>query len=180
MDVIYRKNYVKADLDDLWNTLPWERRDNTPRHECWMNDMSREYTYGSGRGVRTYVPNAWHPFVLDTLHLLQTEYPGLNVCFINGYLDSKDHLGWHADDSPEIDQNVPIAVISFGASREIWFKPIEAPGSAGHESVLLEHGSLLLMPAGFQNTYHHRIPKADRVVGKRISLTYRGLVKKEV
>jgi len=26
----------------------------------------------------------------------------LDVCFLNRYLDARDWLGWHADDSPEM------------------------------------------------------------------------------
>ena len=32
------------------------------------------------------------------------------------------------------------------------------------------------MGAGLQDTTQHRIPKSDRVCGKRISLTFRGYV----
>ena len=40
--------------------------------------------------------------------------PGVayNVCFLNRYDDQRNHLGWHADDSPEMDHDHPIAVVS--------------------------------------------------------------------
>ena len=44
------------------------------------------------------------------------------------------------------------------------------------ERVKLGHGSLRVMEAGMQDIHVHRIPKADRVVGPRISLTFRGYV----
>ncbi len=37
----------------------------------------------------------------------------------------------------------------------------------------LKSGSLFVMPAGFQDLYHHRIPRSDRECGTRISLTFR-------
>jgi alkylated DNA repair dioxygenase AlkB len=41
---------------------------------------------------------------------------------------------------------------------------------------MLQNGSLFLMPAGFQQTYQHKIPKAGFTpCGPRISLTFRAL-----
>ncbi len=37
----------------------------------------------------------------------------------------------------------------------------------------LGDGSLFVMPAGMQNTHKHKIPKGDRKMDARISLTYR-------
>ncbi len=163
-------------FSDLWNGLPWERRDTTPRKECWMNDYNREYTYGAGRGIRTYYPVPWNT-IADSIRKSIFEETGhwLDACFINGYNDHRDHLGWHADDSPEIDDNKPIAVVTFGAEREICFRP---KGTKGPHtgSVVLKNGSLLLMKPFMQNSWEHRIPKHSRPCGPRISLTYRGLV----
>lgn len=98
------------------------------------------------------------------------------VCFLNRYLDQSDHLGWHADDSPEMDDARPIAVISLGVEREIWFRPIPVKGEPPQEvsKVRLGHGSLFLMHPGMQETHQHRIPKASSLCGERISLTFRG------
>jgi alkylated DNA repair dioxygenase AlkB len=41
------------------------------------------------------------------------------------------------------------------------------------QRVALEEGSIFLMPAGYQDTHLHRIPKHDRPCGWRISLTFR-------
>jgi hypothetical protein len=45
-----------------------------------------------------------------------------NAIFLNKYDDEKQHLGWHADDFEGMRQDQPIAVVSFGAEREIWLK----------------------------------------------------------
>lgn len=100
-----------------------------------------------------------------------TEY---NVCFLNYYENEKQHLGWHADDSPEMDTNHPIAVISFGESRYIFVKDkfykVEIPDE---DKFLLNDGSLFIMPANYQEEHLHKIPKGDRVMNGRISLTFR-------
>lgn len=84
------------------------------------------------------------------------------------------HLGWHADDFEGMIKEEPIAVISFGAAREIWVKPKDSKGEVPKDQrFLLEDGSIFIMPPGYQDTHLHRIPKHDRPCGWRISLTFR-------
>ena len=133
------------------------------------------YRYGSQDFARDYHPQPWHP-VIRSIQSKVEEYlhTRLEVCFLNGYEHQRDQLGWHADDSPEMDDTRPIAIVTLGAERDIWFAPKE--DRSNPERVKLGHGSLCVMEAGMQDTHVHRIPKADRVVGPRISLTFRGYV----
>lgn len=180
MKPFYLKDFLSTDVataecSRLWETLDWEQRDNAPRREYWMNDFDAPYTYGSGEHARTYVAKPWDAKIREYMLTVNSAQDiALNCCFVNGYAHQRQHLGWHADDSPEMSAEVPVAVISVGAEREIWFRP-----KADKENVtkqLLHNGSLLIMPAGFQQLYDHRIPKAAREVGPRVSLTYRGLI----
>lgn len=179
-DTTYIADYIpriEADLQitRLWETLAWVTSDSAPRREYWMNDYARPYTYGSGINARTYDAQPDDLFVLGIRERLNRDFGiALDCCFINGYEHQRQHLGWHADDSPEINPDQPIAVISLGAEREIWTRPKNDQGAV--TKLLLNHGSLFLMPPGMQQTHDHRIPKASREVGPRISLTYRGLV----
>lgn len=145
------------------------------RKEYFMSDVSRSYTYGKGDYAREYHSNPYSPIVERMqADLNETTHCQYNVCFLNRYDTQKHQLGWHADDSPSMDSNHPIAVISFGAEREIWWKLQSDKGVVpAQQRCKLEHGSLFVMPAGFQELYFHRIPKADREVGIRISLTFR-------
>jgi alkylated DNA repair dioxygenase AlkB len=53
------------------------------------------------------------------------------MAFLNLYRDGSDYLSWHADDSDEMDDSRPIAIVSIGPMqlpnskkkpfREIWF-----------------------------------------------------------
>jgi alkylated DNA repair dioxygenase AlkB len=163
----------------LMEDVPWVNRD-APREECFMASNDLEYTYGKGENARTYRSVPMHPLVqilMDKLNeCFLTNY---NVCFLNYYKSGKQHLGWHADDSPEMDADHPIAVISFGAERYIWVKEREYKGNIPDEDkYLLENGSLFIMPAGFQKDHLHKIPKHDRECGGRISLTFRRFVNK--
>lgn len=164
-------------FETLWETFPWVKRGSTPRIEAFFADEPTLYTYGKGAGVRTYESSDWNEEVLAIRERLLKDFGvSFEVCFANGYANQTDHLGWHADDSPEVDANRPIAIVSFGVAREIWFCEIGKTDVV--EKVLLEPGSLCLMKAGMQATHWHRIPKAGFICGKRISLTYRGLAAK--
>lgn len=156
--------------------LPWE--DHTPvRRECFMSALGPvTYTYGSGRGERTYTSIPISEAVDRIRKIGINAFLGvrMNVCFLNFYRGERDHLGWHADDHPGTDHTQPICVVSFGAAREIWWRKKGETGVVPPEQRrLLEAGSMFVMPPGFQQEYEHRIPKADRVIGPRISLTFR-------
>lgn len=160
----------------LKKELDWVRIDKTPRSEYYSNDFGVPYAYGSGGFSRSYDAQPWHPEMLRLRRLLKqltsNEY---EVCFLNYYHDQSDHLGWHADNSPEMDDGRPIAIISLGVERDIWFAPM---GQLETKEVLrLENGSCALMLPGMQDTHMHRIPKAGFMCGERISLTFRGYVK---
>lgn len=181
---------VNADtyLEQLTHGLEWKRHGTTPRMEHFASRTDRPYTYGTGEFARTYQPHRPSLF-LNQLWQQAEQYVGVvfDVCFLNRYLNQSDHLGWHSDDSPEMDDSRPIAIVSLGVEREIWFrrKPdpedivvngndLETFGPPKVEKLVLGHGSLCLMAAGMQDTHQHRIPKASRQCGERISLTFRG------
>lgn len=179
LPIKYIPNFINSPrevLDALQEDLSWERRESTPRMEYYINQIPDPYTYGSGRGVRTYQPKPSHPAIEEMLKGLKdlTGYT-FEVCFLNRYLNQSDHLGWHADNSPEMDDSRPIAIISLGVEREIWFCPQDDKKNI--TKLLLENGSLCLMMPGMQDTHFHRIPKAGFNCGERISLTFRGYIK---
>lgn len=196
--ILYLPNFI-ADPDQafeaLRDDLHWEHRD-APRHEYYCNDIPKPYVYGRGRGQREYKPQPYHPEILRIRRALEEHTKTVfEVCFLNYYLDQSDHLGWHADDSPEMDDARPIAVVSLGVEREIWFRAKPDPALRGvtNEAVIFDqgpdgklvpsieklrlgHGSLCLMAPGMQDTHQHRIPKSSVQCGERISLTFRGYV----
>ncbi len=170
-------------LDTLLREIPWLKvRD--ARQECFMADHELVYTYGVGEHAQAYTSIPYHPYikrVQDRLNDPGTErlWPGnsYNVCFLNRYDDQQNRLGWHADDSPGMLHEHPIAVVSYGAAREIWVRQNGQTGVIPQDQrQLLTDGSLFVMPPGFQRTHQHRIPKADHPVGVRVSLTFRRYV----
>lgn len=178
-----------VDLQELLK-LPWLDLTEA-RRECFMSEVTRDYVYGSGRGQRTYTSIPFDPIVLAMMLQLNTgwgtrdigfsgmvlgpsEPRDYNICFLNRYDGKHNQLGWHSDDSPTMDHDHPIAVVSLGQPREIWWRRIGEKGIVPPEQrQLLGHGSLFVMPPGFQRTHQHRIPKGDREMGTRVSLTFR-------
>lgn len=186
----YVPDYADASPEDL-TSVPWGTFTEA-RQECFMALTTTNYTYGSGRGVRTYTSVPYLPWVeAIRQHLNQTPllHDGLglavkerqyNVCFLNRYEDAGQHLGWHADDSPGMNHEHPIAVVSFGQAREIWWRRSDHKGEIpADQRQLLEHGSLFVMPAGFQREHQHKIPKGDRKMQPRASLTFRHYIPEE-
>jgi alkylated DNA repair dioxygenase AlkB len=160
-------------FETLKSTLDWVRIDKTPRSEYYANDFNEPYTYGAKDFARTYQPQPWTGAMLRIRGMVETLIGSqFEVVFLNYYKDQSDHLGWHSDNSPEMDDGRPIVIVSFGVARDIWFAPI---GDLSDKTVLnLGHGSIAVMHPGMQDTHMHRIPKASFMCGERISLTFRG------
>lgn len=184
MKPLYIPSYAPeiVTIEYMLNEIPWGTFTDA-RQECFMAPEPLEYTYGSGRGVRTYKSGPLNRVVKMLMEQLNftPSVPNrryqYNVCFLNRYDDAGQHLGWHADDSPGMSHEHPIAVISFGQAREIWWRKNGHKGEVPSEQrQLLENGSLFEMPAGFQKEYQHRIPKGDREMKPRVSLTFRHYV----
>ena len=161
-------------------TLDWLQVTEA-RLEYFMSDVPRSYAYGKGVGEREYHSNPYTPEIAAIRGQFNSLGMAYNVCFLNRYDHQRHQLGWHADDSPAMNHDHPIAVVSFGAEREIWWKHKDTKGETPPEQrQLLKHGSLFVMPAGFQMEHLHRIPKCDRTCGMRISLTFRQYVEPPV
>jgi len=168
----YKTNTFEVSKDDL-EGIPWVARTHA-RKECFMSLIPRSYTYGSGRGIRTYNSVDMFDWVREIMGKLEGDP---NVCFFNRYEDRSNSLGWHSDDSPDTSDVNPISVISFGEPREIWWREIGTKGVVPLENRrMLGSGSLFVMPPGFQSSYEHRIPKGDHEMGPRISLTFRTML----
>lgn len=163
--------------------IEWERRPDAPRCERWMrSDKLEPYTYGRGKGQRTYEAQYMPPEVKRIGYACGQMFGIIppNSCFANKYLNNRDHLGWHSDDDPNIDHRFPILSVSFGQERKIEFrrKPRDQEDFEAVQNiteVLMECGSVTYMPPGFQQTHQHRIPKGNFEMEPRISLTYRWL-----
>lgn len=150
-------------------SLPWTRGkfrgQPVPREEVWIGPYAYRF---SGR---TLAPSAWTPEIEAVREKIQAEYGGdYNSVLLNRYVNERDSVSWHSDDEPEMDSEHAIASLSLGAPRE--FRTREIAGRA-IQSYVLTAGSLLLMPAGFQQRYQHCLVKSKEPCGSRVNLTFR-------
>lgn len=175
--VTFIPNFLNQETADqafatLLTEIPWERRTAemygkevpVPRMELWMAD--HPYTYSH----RTYQPRPWTPALVkirtDIEAATRTKF---NSVLLNRYESGSDSVGWHADNEPEMSAEHPIASLSLGATRSFQMRK----GDGAIQTIELEHGSLLVMHAGMQQEWKHRVPKTRKPCGPRINLTFR-------
>jgi alkylated DNA repair dioxygenase AlkB len=82
-------------------------------------------------------------------------------------------MAWHSDGEKDLKKDGAIASLSFGAERKFAFKHKEDKTTV---SLLLEHGSLLIMKGTTQTHWLHRLPSTKLVSKPRINLTFRTIV----
>lgn len=138
-----------------------------PRRQVWMGDPHCNYQYS---GVR-FEPVPWHPMMKQlAAELSDVIGRPFNCVLLNLYANGQDHMGWHADNEPELGEAPVIASLSLGATRRFDLQH----RTLGHQLQLqLENGSLLLMAGDCQQHWQHRLPKQSRVESSRLNLTFR-------
>ncbi len=93
-----------------------------------------------------------------------------NSCLLNLYHNGGEGMAWHSDAEKDLKKNGAIGSMSFGAERKFVFKHKETKESV---SVILEHGSLLVMKDTTQTHWLHQLPAMKRITRPRINLTFR-------
>ncbi|MBB6107810.1 Alkylated DNA repair dioxygenase AlkB [Mucilaginibacter lappiensis] len=146
----------------------WDKEYLTPRLTSWHGDIGTDYSV-SGKISN---PNPWTPELLVLKGKVEA-IAGIrfNSVLLNYYRDGNDSVAWHSDRENVLGKNPVIASVSFGQVRSFDIRS-KADHSA-HYSVRLEHGSFLLMKAGLQEYWEHRIAKSTRPMKARVNLTFR-------
>jgi alkylated DNA repair dioxygenase AlkB len=182
-EVLYYRAVMSAEkanqyLKLLLETVAWRndeviifgKRIVTKRKVAWYGDAGLDYTYS---GI-TRQPLAWTEALLQLKHLAEERTGATyNSCLLNLYHDGNEGMSWHSDDEKTLTHQATIASMSFGAERKFSFKHKKQPLTA---SVLLEHGSLLVMQGATQTHWLHSLPKTVKVNKPRINLTFRRMV----
>jgi len=138
----------------------WDKEVLTPRLTAWYGDRLEED------------PIPWTP---ELLMIKAKVEPLAGVTFnsvlLNYYRDGNDSVAWHSDKENVLGKRPVIASVSFGQVRSF-----DIRSKADHKeqySVRLEHGSFLLMKAGLQEAFEHRIAKSTKPMKARVNLTFR-------
>jgi len=142
----------------------------TKRKTAWYGDSDYLYTYSNI--TRRALP--WTSELRDLKQLVEklTETK-FNSCLLNLYHDGNEGLAWHSDDEKVLRRNGTIASLSFGAERKFSLKHKKTKQTI---SIILEHGSLLVMKDETQVYWLHGLPKTKKIVMPRINLTFREII----
>jgi len=142
----------------------------TKRKTAWYGDSDYLYTYSNT--TRRALP--WTSELRDLKQLVEklTETK-FNSCLLNLYHDGNEGLAWHSDDEKVLRRNGTIASLSFGAERKFSLKHKKTKQTI---SIVLEHGSLLVMKDETQVYWLHILPKTKKIVMPRINLTFREII----
>lgn len=160
----------------------------TPRKELFIGPKTYRF---SGK---TFEPHPFFPELERAAKWLSDRFllkgAKFTCCHVNLYEDKYGSVDWHADDEPEIDQDHPIVSLTLGTPFVFEVRKViardfpSAHGSASTPiSVTPGHGDVVVMHAGMQAGWQHRVKKILPLPKKptddptlatpRINLTFR-------
>lgn len=180
-DVIYYPTFFDKEQADaiyaeLVSTIPWQQDEITvygkrhlqPRLTALYGNEGKSYSYSNIK----MQPHVWNLLLQKIKSQVETiSNANFTTVLLNYYRDGKDSNGWHADNEKELGINPVIASVSFGGERTFQLK--HNSDKDQKKSIVLEHGSLLVMKGTTQHFWKHQIPKTAKPVEPRINLTFR-------
>ena len=162
-------------FDLLMQNIHWEKDQviifgkniTTKRKVAWYGDSEYLYTYSS----TTKRALTWTKDLFELKQIVEKyAETKFNSCLLNLYHNGDEGMGWHSDDEKPLGKNNTIASLSFGAERKFSFKHKQTKQTV---SLVLEHGSLLVMKGTTQSNWLHSLPKSKNMTQPRINLTFR-------
>jgi alkylated DNA repair dioxygenase AlkB len=165
------QHYLERMLHDIaWKNdeaIIFGRHLFTKRKAAWYGDKNYAYTYSNTTKQAL-------PWTRELLELKdRTEEVcnhTFNSCLLNLYHSGEEGMAWHSDDEKTLGLHSAIASLSLGAERKFSFKHKVTKQTC---SLVLEHGSLLVMKGATQTHWLHRLPPTKKVTAPRVNLTFR-------
>jgi alkylated DNA repair dioxygenase AlkB len=165
-------------FNELFNSIEWKNDEAvvfgkhilTNRKVAWYGDKEFDYTYSNT--TKKALPWTKELLALKQLTEEKTEAT-YNSCLLNLYHDGNEGMAWHSDSEKMLQKNGAIASFTFGAERKFAFKHKITKDST---SLILEHGSLLVMKDETQTHWLHRLPPTTSIKRPRINLTFRTII----
>jgi alkylated DNA repair dioxygenase AlkB len=180
--IYYPQFFDKEQADKIYTELlqeiAWQQDNITvfgkthpqPRLTALYGNEGKPYSYSN----ITMQPHSWNTLLQKIKYYIEeTTGCQFTTVLLNQYRDGKDSNGWHADNEKELGVNPIIASLSFGSERVFQLKHNTIADAK--KSIVLEHGSLLLMKGSTQHFWKHQIPKTTKPIGTRINLTFRSI-----
>jgi len=162
-------------FNELFNNISWRQDEAvifgkhilTSRKVAWYGNEEYDYTYSNT--TKKALP--WTKELLELKKLTEEKTEATyNSCLLNLYHDGNEGMAWHSDGEKMLQKNGAIASFTFGAERKFSFKHKQTKEST---SLILEHGSLLVMKDETQTNWLHRLPPTTLAKRPRINLTFR-------
>lgn len=170
--------YEQLQREQTWPANHYEmagRRFQLPRLQTWHADEGIVYSYSNNLLQSRPWTDTLQSIKQNIESFLQLSF---NAVLVNYYRDGKDYVGWHTDNEREMGEEPVIASLSLGATRVFQIKPHPSDTNRSQEiySLPLQSGTLLVMKAGFQEQWLHRINCDPTVHQGRINLTLRNVL----
>lgn len=169
-------SYMKASFQELWHLHPENyhkvkilgKEVPTPR---WQQAYGKNYRYTGALQNALEVPEILKKYQLWCQENIN---PELNGLLLNWYEGAKKHyIGAHRDDTRDLLKDSPIVTISLGEERIFRLRPY---GKKSYQDFLMQHGTVIILPADTNLHWTHEVPHFARFRGKRISITLRVFV----
>ncbi len=155
--LLARTDWYQPDLQIHGKRVP------VPRLVAWEGEPGVSYGYSGHR----HTTHGWHPALAALRNRIQEQSgQAFNYALLNLYRDGNDAMSWHRDNEVELGPHPMVASVSLGAEREFHIK---AGAGEPLSRILLEHGSLLLMPGRIL----HHVPRRKGISAPRINISFR-------
>lgn len=142
----------------------------TKRKVAWYADKPFKYTYSNN----TKLALPWIEELLELKEIVEKKSSeSFNSCLLNLYHNGTEGVAWHSDAEKDLKNNGAIGSLSFGAERRFSFKHKKSKETV---SLVLHHGSLLVMKGTTQTHWLHRLPPTKTVNKPRVNLTFRTII----
>ncbi len=179
---LYPELFTQQQVDELFidlkNEISWQQEQITlygqvhkvPRLTAWHGEPNKSYAYS---GIRVNA-SPWTPTLLTIKEKIEkVSAMKFNSVLLNLYRNGTDSVAWHADDERELGKNPVIGSVTLGEARPFQMK--HKIIREEKRSIILQHGSYLLMKGTTQHKWLHQIPKSKKQLGERINLTFRNV-----
>jgi alkylated DNA repair dioxygenase AlkB len=165
-------------FNELYNNIEWRHDEAvvfgkhiiTNRKVAWYGNKEYDYTYSNT--TKKALP--WTTELLKLKKLVEEKTEATyNSCLLNLYNTGEEAMAWHSDSEKMLQKNGTIASLTLGAERKFAFKHKQTNDTT---SILLAHGSLMVMKDETQTHWLHRLPPSVHIKRPRINLTFRTIV----
>ena len=162
-------------FSQLWESIEWKndraiiygKEIITKRKVAWYGEKPFNYTYSNT--TKKALP--WTQELLELKNLAEEKTnENYNSCLLNLYHNGTEGMAWHSDAEKDLKHNAAICSLSLGAERKFSFKHKQSKEVV---SLVLKHGSCLVMKDTTQKNWLHRLPPTSIPTDPRINLTFR-------